>query len=145
MELDGKSFRLELAPVRSWAEPGLDPDYFAREFREALFEGLTGAGLRPKTSHDAQADFTSQACVNNLDPGNKWERHFFAPLAGGAVGDAEVAVGDGQSNWGAVQASGKRRFAWFEPNDDSVSLLADAARLAGKHAARHVVSLLRKR
>ncbi len=145
MELDGKSFMLELAPVRSWTEPGLDPDYFAKEFRGALFEGLVGAGLRPKTSHDAQADFAVQACVTNLDPGNKWERHFFAPFAGGAVVEAEVTVGDGQSNWGTVRADGKRRFAWFEPNDDSVSMLADAARLAGKHAAGRVVSMLRKR
>lgn len=139
MDLEGKSFTLDVVTTEVSTGPGLDVDYFAQQFAGSLWDGL---GLR-RVPGQGKADFRIRANVVSMDPGSRWGRYLFGPFAGAAVFEARVEVGDGQVVWGEVDAEGKRRWTLFEPDDDSVTMLADAASLAGQHAASKIIPILK--
>ena len=143
MDFEGKAYTLYAISTPHWAEGGLDHEFFVNRFRAAMIDALDEQGLEKREHKEGtpDAEIVVRAWVTDIDPGSAAERSIVGFGAGAAVFEAGGEVGDGTSVWADFQAKGVRRWTWWG-GGDSADLLADAARLAGKRAARHILAAL---
>jgi hypothetical protein len=121
---------------------GFDRQLVADSYQEALVLGLAMAGFDPRYPRPGPESTgpVVRSRMVRTTPGNRLLRWLLPYVAGTAVCEVEVDV----SRVGApslhTRAAGKRRWAYF--GGDSESLLVDAAKLAGEHAAQEIASTL---
>lgn len=134
------------SPAGAAISPSVAFDQVSQSFHSALYAGLMGYGLNVQTPTssslpDGALFVTGQ--VVKADPGSQLMRWLFTFFAGGANFQALGIVGDATVSYAQFPAAGTRRAGAFGGN--SVTLMNDAARLAGQQAAQNIVAILAAR
>jgi hypothetical protein len=141
VDFSGTQYTLYPLEIAAPIPPGYDGAFFVTAFRGAIAEYLEAAGLEPCAPNQGAPDRVAglHGRVTRMDPSSAADR-YFAPLTGWTVFEADIQVARGGIDLGEIHARGVRHFALFI--GDSNWLLEDAARLAGRDAARKIVKSL---
>lgn len=126
--------------------PSVAFDAVAQSFHSGLAAGLVAQGLdlrMPVSNEVPPGAIFVNGQVIKADPGSQLMRWLFTFFAGGAKFEAVGQVGDAGGTYAQFRVEGTRRAGTFGGN--SVTLMNDAAKLAGQQAAQQVAGILASR
>ncbi len=126
--------------------PSVAFETVSQSFLGGLAGGLAAQGLdvrMPASNEIPAGALYVNGQVVKADPGSQLMRWLFTFFAGGAQFEAIGQVGDASGSYAQFRVLGTRRAGAFGGN--SVSMMNDAAKLAGQQAAQQVAGILAAR